>query len=151
MSSAARLSIFTQSLRPWSKAPRNCAGLIGRSSSVWTASCYERWPSSTPSGTLKRSGRQSIAVGRHSYSGRAALEHRTIHNPDIFADPEHSYGAKAIEPVRTVLAVPILKGDDFVGVIILAHRKSGPSQTSRSLWSRHLPTKPPSPSIMRDY
>ena len=59
-----------------------------------------------------------IRPGRHSASARAALERRTIHIPDVLADPEYSYGAKAVEPVRTVLGVPILKGDDLLGVMI---------------------------------
>ena len=67
-----------------------------------------------------------MRVDRHSIAGRAALEHRAIHNPDIFADPEHSYGVKAIEPVRTVLAVPILKGDDLLGVISIYHLEVRP-------------------------
>ena len=33
---------------------------------------------------------------------------------------------KAIEPVRTVLAVPILKGDDLLGVIIIYHLEVRP-------------------------
>ena len=57
-----------------------------------------------------------IRPGRDSTSGRAALERRTIHIPDILADPEYSYGSKN-EAVRTTLAVPILKGDDLLGVM----------------------------------
>ena len=60
-----------------------------------------------------------IRPGRHSGSARAALERRTIHVPDVQADPEFTYGAKDFEAVRTVLAVPILKGDDLLGVMIL--------------------------------
>ena len=60
-----------------------------------------------------------IRPGRHSASARAALERRTIHIPDVQADPEFTYGAKDFEAVRTVLAVPILKGADLLGVMIL--------------------------------
>ena len=60
-----------------------------------------------------------IQPGRHSGSARAALERRTIHIPDVQADPEFSYGAKDFEAVRTLLAVPILKGADLLGVMIL--------------------------------
>src|SRR6516165_4327177 len=59
--------------------------------------------------------------GRHSTSARAALERRTIQIPDVLADPEYSYGAKDVEAYRTVLAVPILKGDDLLGVIDVDH------------------------------
>ena len=60
-----------------------------------------------------------IRPGRHSAAARAALEHRTVHIPDCQTDPEYSYGAKDVEPVRTVLAVPILKGQDLLGVILI--------------------------------
>jgi GAF domain-containing protein len=60
-----------------------------------------------------------VRPGRHSASARAALERRTIHIPDVQVDPEFTYGAKDFEAVRTVLAVPILKGADLLGVMIL--------------------------------
>jgi class 3 adenylate cyclase len=60
-----------------------------------------------------------IRPGRHSGSARAALERSTIHIPDVQADPEFTYGAKDFEWVRTVLAVPILKGAELLGVMIL--------------------------------
>ena len=60
-----------------------------------------------------------LRPGRHSGAARAALERRTIHIPDVQADPEYTFGAKDVEPIRTVLAVPILKGDDLLGVIII--------------------------------
>ena len=62
-----------------------------------------------------------IRPGRHSAAARAALERRTIHIPDVLADPEYSYGAKDFGVFRTVLGVPILKGDDLLGVIIVHH------------------------------
>jgi signal transduction histidine kinase len=60
-----------------------------------------------------------VRPGRHSGSARAAVERRTIHIPDVLADPEYTFGAKAIETVRTLFAVPILKGDDLLGVLLL--------------------------------
>jgi len=45
-------------------------------------------------------------------AARAALERRTVHITDILADPEYTYGSKFIESFRTVLGVPILKGDE---------------------------------------
>ena len=33
--------------------------------------------------------------------------------------PEYSWGAKDVEPIRTVLGVPLLKGDELLGVIVL--------------------------------
>jgi len=60
-----------------------------------------------------------IRPGRHSGSARAALERRTIHITDVLADPEYVYGAKEVEPIRTILGVPILKGDDLLGVMMI--------------------------------
>jgi GAF domain-containing protein len=60
-----------------------------------------------------------IRPGRQSGAARAALERRTTHIHDVQADPEFTYGAKDFEAIRTVLAVPILKGVDLLGVMIL--------------------------------
>ncbi len=60
-----------------------------------------------------------IRPGRHSGSARAALERRTIHVPDVLADPEYTYGAKDVEAIRTILGVPILKGDVLLGVMMI--------------------------------
>jgi GAF domain-containing protein len=60
-----------------------------------------------------------IRPGRDSASGRAALERRTVHIPDVLADPEITYAGK--EALRTILAVPILKGDDLLGVLMTYH------------------------------
>jgi signal transduction histidine kinase len=64
--------------------------------------------------------------GRDSASGRAALERRTVHIPDVQADHEYTFGAKSIEKVRTVLAVPILKGEDLLGVVAIYHLEVKP-------------------------
>jgi GAF domain-containing protein len=62
-----------------------------------------------------------IRPGRDSVSGRAALERRTIHIPDVLADPEYSYVPEDIEKIRTTLGVPIIKGDDLLGVMGIYH------------------------------
>jgi GAF domain-containing protein len=67
-----------------------------------------------------------IRPGRHSGSARAALERRTIHIPDVRADPEYTYGAKDAEAIRTVLSVPILKGDTLLGVMMIYHLEVRP-------------------------
>jgi GAF domain-containing protein len=64
--------------------------------------------------------------GRHSTSARAALERRTIHILDVQADPEYSYKAADFEPIRTALGVPILKGDELLGVIVIYHLEVRP-------------------------
>ena len=63
--------------------------------------------------------RNPIAPGRHSISARAALERRTVHVPDVRAAPEYAYAERDEQPIRTMLAVPMLKGDDLVGTITI--------------------------------
>ena len=60
-----------------------------------------------------------IAPGRHSISARAALERRTVQVPDVQADPEFAYAIRDVDPIRTVLAVPMLKGADLIGTITI--------------------------------
>jgi GAF domain-containing protein len=48
-----------------------------------------------------------------------ALERRTIHVADLQADPEYRYALRDVDPIRTELGVPMLRGDDILGVIIL--------------------------------
>jgi GAF domain-containing protein len=64
--------------------------------------------------------------GRDSAAGRAALQRRTVHIPDVQADHEYTFGAKNVEKVRTVLAVPILKGEDLLGVVVIYHLEVRP-------------------------
>ena len=63
--------------------------------------------------------RHPITPGRHSVSARAALERRTVHVADIQADPEYEYVLRDVEPIRTTLAVPMLKGNNLVGTITI--------------------------------
>jgi PAS domain S-box-containing protein len=59
-----------------------------------------------------------IAPGRHSSAARTALERRTIHIHDVMADPEYTYGARQVDPVRTVLTVPMLRAGELLGVLL---------------------------------
>jgi len=60
-----------------------------------------------------------IAPGRQTVSARAALERQTVQVTDVQTDPEYTYVARDIEPIHSVLAVPILKGDELVGTITI--------------------------------
>jgi signal transduction histidine kinase len=60
-----------------------------------------------------------VTPGRHSITARVALERRTIHVADLQADPEYRYALRDVDPIRTELGVPMLRGDDILGVIIL--------------------------------
>ncbi|HEX6080819.1 MAG TPA: GAF domain-containing protein [Methylomirabilota bacterium] len=63
--------------------------------------------------------RNPITPGRYSIAARAALEHRTQHIPDILADPDYTFGVYQVEPIRTALAVPMMKGGDLVGAFTI--------------------------------
>lgn len=60
-----------------------------------------------------------IAPGQQSVSARAALEHRTVHVYDVQADAEYDYALRDSDPIRTILAVPMLKGDSLIGTITI--------------------------------
>jgi two-component system, NtrC family, sensor kinase len=63
--------------------------------------------------------RSPIPLARHSISGRAGLERQTVHVTDIQADPDYAYVMRDVEPIRTVLAVPMLQGEELVGTITI--------------------------------
>jgi GAF domain-containing protein/DNA-binding response OmpR family regulator len=65
-----------------------------------------------------------VTPGRHGVGARAALERRTIHIHDVRTDPELTYGAKEMELHRTGLGVPMVRGDDLLGAIILFRREA---------------------------
>jgi GAF domain-containing protein len=60
-----------------------------------------------------------VSPGRHSITARVALERRTIHVADLQADDEYKYALRDLDPIRTELGVPMFRGDEVVGVIIL--------------------------------
>jgi len=61
--------------------------------------------------------RNPLTVGRGSVAGRAALERRTVQVQDVQTDPEYTWGARDVTPIRTVLAIPMLRGNELLGVI----------------------------------
>jgi GAF domain-containing protein len=54
------------------------------------------------------------------------VECRTVHISDCLADPEYSWGGKDVDPVRTILAVPTLKGNDLLGMIVIYRLEVSP-------------------------
>ena len=64
---------------------------------------------------------------RGNVSGRALLEGRTVHIPDIFADPEYTFTeAQELADVRTALGVPMLREGIPIGVFVLARSEVRP-------------------------
>ena len=70
-----------------------------------------------------KSDRARAAAAR---SARAALERRTVHIHDVHADPEYTFGVTRVRRVRTVLALPMLRADDLLGVIVIYRREVRP-------------------------
>ena len=61
---------------------------------------------------------QSIAVGRETLVGRTAVEGRTVHIPDVLADPEYGWTELVKRGnFRTMLGVPLLREGKPIGVI----------------------------------
>jgi GAF domain-containing protein len=60
-----------------------------------------------------------ITPGRHTVTARVALDRCIVHVADLQADPEYSYALRDIDPIRTELGVPMFRGDDLVGIVIL--------------------------------
>jgi GAF domain-containing protein len=63
--------------------------------------------------------RNPVRPGRHTVAARAALERRTVHIEDVQADPEYTYGARDFAPHGSLLGVPMLRGEELLGVIVL--------------------------------
>jgi signal transduction histidine kinase len=67
------------------------------------------------------------ALGRGTVAGRAALEGKTVHVPDVLDDPEYSYieGQKK-GGYRTVLGVPLMREGVAIGVLAMARSAPRP-------------------------
>ena len=74
-------------------------------------------------------------------SGRVLLEGHIVHIPDVEADAEYTFTAKSLGDYRTILALPMLREGQAIGVLVLTRRTFGRSQTSRSRPRRLLPTR----------
>ena len=68
-----------------------------------------------------------IAPGRGTTVGRIALEGKTIHIPDVLADPEYTFlEAQKLGQVRANLGVPLLLGGKPIGALSLARSEPIP-------------------------
>ena len=67
-------------------------------------------------------GASSLETSRESIVGRAALDRKTVHIPDMLAEPGWVAGDwQTLGNFRSAIAVPILRNDDILGVLVL-HR-----------------------------
>ena len=68
-----------------------------------------------------------IEVERGSASGRALLEGRLVHIPDVTADPEYTLvDAQKLGDYRTILCVPMLREGAPIGVLVLTRSEVRP-------------------------
>jgi two-component system, NtrC family, sensor kinase len=65
-----------------------------------------------------------IVAGRGSAAGRAILEGRPVHVPDVLTDPEFTF--RGLLEVRTVLGVPLLREGLPIGVMVLQRKAMRP-------------------------
>jgi GAF domain-containing protein len=72
-------------------------------------------------------GLQVNKVDRGSITGRTVLEGRTVHIPDVLADPEFTwFGAQKRGGFRTGLGVPLIRGGTPIGVFFLTRPSVDP-------------------------
>src|SRR5262245_40557056 len=70
---------------------------------------------------------RKVPVDRGSITGRAAMEARAVHVPDVLADPEYTWsGAQKIGGYRAALGAPLLHKGTVVGVIFVAKTVARP-------------------------
>ena len=67
-----------------------------------------------------------IRPGRNTLVARTALEGKTVYIPDVFADPEYTYGGQKLGGYRTLLGVPLIRDGNCIGVIALTRSKVQP-------------------------
>jgi two-component system, NtrC family, sensor kinase len=75
--------------------------------------------------------RNPIAAGRDTVTGRAVLEGKTVHIPDVLNDPEYSTAAQSVGGFRTVLGVPLVREGVAIGVLVLARSAPRPFTTQQ--------------------
>jgi two-component system, NtrC family, sensor kinase len=68
-----------------------------------------------------------VEMGRDTVTGRALLEGRVIHIPDVEADPDYTWKeAQRLGAFRTILGVPMLREGIPVGVLALTRSEVRP-------------------------
>jgi GAF domain-containing protein len=97
--------------------------------------------------TLKR---LAIRPGRDTITGRTLLEGKTVHIPDVLADPEYDSPVLKIGANRTVLGVPLLREGIPIGVLVVTRSTVRPftdKQIVRPLALMHSARSRCSPGI----
>ncbi|HEY7238097.1 MAG TPA: GAF domain-containing protein, partial [Burkholderiales bacterium] len=63
---------------------------------------------------------------RGTIGGRVAMGRHTVHIPDALNDPEYTYGGQKAAGFRTILGIPLLRGDVLIGVFNVARTRVEP-------------------------
>src|SRR5262249_20351065 len=70
---------------------------------------------------------REVPADRGSVTGRAALEAKVVHVPDVLADPDYTWsGAQEIGGYRSALGVPLSRKGDVAGGIFVAQKVPQP-------------------------
>ena len=64
--------------------------------------------------------------GPGSVTGRVALTRRPVHVEDVYADPDYTYPGRDAGGYRTLLGLPIMFDEEFLGMIGLARNTVSP-------------------------
>jgi signal transduction histidine kinase len=68
-----------------------------------------------------------VSSGRGTLAGRTISEGRTIHIPDVLADPNYTYAeGQRVAAYRTMLGVPLLREGVPIGVVVLVRKVARP-------------------------
>jgi len=76
---------------------------------------------------LEYIGASPVQPGRGTVHGRALVERRVIHIPDVLADPEYTWAeAQRLGGFRTILGLPMLREGLPIGVLTLSRSEVRP-------------------------
>jgi signal transduction histidine kinase len=68
-----------------------------------------------------------IAAGRGTMSGRVFAERKTVHIPDVLADPEYTFSeAQRIVGFKAMLGVPLMREGTPIGILVLQRTTARP-------------------------
>src|SRR5262245_58252525 len=72
-------------------------------------------------------GATALAAGRGSIVGRVALGRKTVHIPDVFAEPDWERGDwQSLGDFRSMIGVPLLRDGDLLGILVLHRTQPAP-------------------------
>jgi GAF domain-containing protein len=67
-----------------------------------------------------------LAPDRGTLIGRVTLERRAVHIPDVLQDSEYTWEGRQIIGYRTMLCVPLLRGETMIGIFSITRTRVEP-------------------------